>query len=719
MYEYAPIQVALRVCSLMLLVAAAGCGGGGSGGGESEGGNTAAPGAVQGMASKGPLQGATVDRYAINSAGIKQGGSTANASTDAAGNFNFGSSSPDATLVETCGGSFVDESDPATPKRRVSLSSSPCQGLTGILPANAATVAITPITQALYEKALRETNPAAGDFELVYGNNRSNFQAAFGFDPVTLIPTDPTNPTGSTAQKQYAMVLGGFAQVINAAAVKLGMSAPSYDLIQALIKDLSDGRIDGEAKGNPVPVGIGGPNLPGDIDFNAEINRFRNNNAAAYAGVPLVVVNEDVAAQDESIPCVDPPEGLVGWWPGDGNADDIVNENHGTLQGSATFAPGMVGQAFDFNGIGAFVEVPDSTALSVTGSLTIDAWVKPRAYASSFDPLVSKWNDIGVNKRSYTLLLNADGQVSLYVSSDGTGDPGKIAAVHSGVALPLEQHTHVAGVFDADAGSLTLYFDGVPVAQVTAVPFNSILDNDQALMIGAGDAGGVARQFSNAVIDEVEIFNRALDPGEIQSIYNAGSAGKCKNILRPNVMLCGGSSRSPSVFYPPGTSFTLINSCTPDANAQAIFVTRGSGGSVNAPVFQDYVSNGGIVLTEYSISHLVWQAVFNETTVRGNGFGSCQDTLPSVVQFNPSDPFWLANTFQSVPLNQSGCGFSVGAYPGITALAGWDSTHAAVGYRALGQGRVWATDFDWQDNQNFPYSYTIQLMGYMMTHRRP
>jgi hypothetical protein len=33
---------------------------------------------------------------------------------------------------------------------------------------------------------------------------------------------------------------------------------------------------------------------------------------------------------------------LVGWWPGDGNANDIVAGNNGTLQGNVTFVPGMV-----------------------------------------------------------------------------------------------------------------------------------------------------------------------------------------------------------------------------------------------------------------------------------------------------------------------------------------------------------------------------------------
>jgi hypothetical protein len=32
----------------------------------------------------------------------------------------------------------------------------------------------------------------------------------------------------------------------------------------------------------------------------------------------------------------------------------------------------------------------------------------------------------------------------------------------------------------------------------------------------------------NTIIDEVEIFNRALTPDELKRIFKAGSAGKCK-----------------------------------------------------------------------------------------------------------------------------------------------------------------------------------------------
>src|SRR5258708_6766750 len=64
--------------------------------------------------------------------------------------------------------------------------------------------------------------------------------------------------------------------------------------------------------------------------------------------------------------CVSVPSGLVGWWPGEGNTDDIQAGDNGTLQGGATFAPGEVGQAFSLNGTNAYVQAPDSSALDPT-----------------------------------------------------------------------------------------------------------------------------------------------------------------------------------------------------------------------------------------------------------------------------------------------------------------------------------------------------------------
>jgi len=48
------------------------------------------------------------------------------------------------------------------------------------------------------------------------------------------------------------------------------------------------------------------------------------------------------------------------------------------------------------------------------------------------------------------------------------------------------------------------------------------------LNIGFTWGGGTPRRFFRGIVDELEIFNRALSQTEIQTVYNAGSAGKCK-----------------------------------------------------------------------------------------------------------------------------------------------------------------------------------------------
>lgn len=72
--------------------------------------------------------------------------------------------------------------------------------------------------------------------------------------------------------------------------------------------------------------------------------------------------------------CTPPPSNMVSWWGGDNNALDIVGTNHGTLMNGATFASGMVGQAFSFDGVDDYVDL--GAGWFTYQSFTIDMWVK-------------------------------------------------------------------------------------------------------------------------------------------------------------------------------------------------------------------------------------------------------------------------------------------------------------------------------------------------------
>ncbi|MBK6724213.1 MAG: LamG domain-containing protein [Acidobacteria bacterium] len=75
--------------------------------------------------------------------------------------------------------------------------------------------------------------------------------------------------------------------------------------------------------------------------------------------------------------CTPPPPNMTQWWPGDGNANDIQGPTfeNGTLNG-ATFEPGLVDQAFSFDGVNDYVDVGGTPIELASSPFTVDFWMK-------------------------------------------------------------------------------------------------------------------------------------------------------------------------------------------------------------------------------------------------------------------------------------------------------------------------------------------------------
>ena len=95
-------------------------------------------------------------------------------------------------------------------------------------------------------------------------------------------------------------------------------------------------------------------NVAGATGTSLILNSVQSSNAGPYRVIvsnAAGAVSSAVATLDVLAPsaCVALPGGLVGWWPADGNANDLSGTNHGILQGGASAsAAGLVGSAFRF-----------------------------------------------------------------------------------------------------------------------------------------------------------------------------------------------------------------------------------------------------------------------------------------------------------------------------------------------------------------------------------
>jgi len=227
--------------------------------------------------------------------------------------------------------------------------------------------------------------------------------------------------------------------------------------------------------------------------------------------------------------CVIPPSGLVSWWPGDGNALDIQSSNDGTLQNGATFAAGFVtsgnGQAFSFDGGNDFVEIPNSASLNVqTGDFSVDAWFKIDGGNSGY--IVSK--DSCGTSGIWNIFAGGGGITFRTVGASGS-------EIISSPPVSVGDWHHVVAV--KDGTTMLLYLDGVFVSSGTQ---DSMATTVFPVRIGTRggsitNPGGCGDVFFSGEIDEVEIYNRALNPSEIQAIFDADSAGKCKSPLEPKL----------------------------------------------------------------------------------------------------------------------------------------------------------------------------------------
>jgi hypothetical protein len=219
------------------------------------------------------------------------------------------------------------------------------------------------------------------------------------------------------------------------------------------------------------------------------------------------------------VPSYVPTNGLVGYWPFNGNAnDESGNGNNGTNNGAAltTDRFGNSNTAFYFSssGCSTYIDAQINTT-SINGALTISFWVN-RIDSGCISPRIMKF------------FAPSDGPGTHVFGWPNYSNNPSTAFVTSTIESPFYQYNNISNniwshiVFTNDGSIAKLYQDGVLLS--------SNITTGAVTLAGNANFGRMvnpAYDAFNGKIDDIGIWNRALTQQEITNLFSSVSSNEC------------------------------------------------------------------------------------------------------------------------------------------------------------------------------------------------
>jgi hypothetical protein len=229
------------------------------------------------------------------------------------------------------------------------------------------------------------------------------------------------------------------------------------------------------------------------------------------------------------LPSYIPTNGLAGWWSFSGNAIDQSSYNaNGTVYGATLTTDRFenINSAYFFDGIDDYIMIgnPVPTHLQIQNEITLSAWIYVTQYPTISNEylglIVGSQCDACVN-RGATIFLdgrtNSDGQPSpsghIHFQI-GSGSNWQASNTQSQV--PLNQWVHIVATRKANENA-KIYYNGV-LQPLASAPWNGTISYLNAFF-AIGKQQDRTRYF-NGKIDDVGVWNRALDECEVQQLYS-------------------------------------------------------------------------------------------------------------------------------------------------------------------------------------------------------
>lgn len=206
-----------------------------------------------------------------------------------------------------------------------------------------------------------------------------------------------------------------------------------------------------------------------------------------------------------------PTNGLVGYWPFNGNATDVSgNGNNGIVNGATltTDRFGNQNSAYSFDGINDQIVVADTNILDITKNLSLCAWIKPASFGSE-NKIITKFPP-----NSYQLSV-WNNKAIIQICPNGQPDYWDNKCI-SNDSININKWSFICGIYDYDNNLMKVYINGVLEKSVSV---SGQINSGNAPVI-IGNFYGGTNWWWHGVIDDIRIYNRALSATEILALYN-------------------------------------------------------------------------------------------------------------------------------------------------------------------------------------------------------
>ncbi|MBK7801803.1 MAG: VCBS repeat-containing protein [Chloracidobacterium sp.] len=371
--------------------------------------------------------------------------------------------------------------------------------------------------------------------------------------------------------------------------------------------------------------------------------------------------------------CTPQAADIISRWGAENNSLDAIGLNNAVLNGNTNFVSGKVGNAFNLDGSGDFVQVAVPNGLPLgNDARTMELWFRT--------PI-----DLSVSTEAGIIQYGTASTGSMFGLITSGNAPGKLyfyghSADLAGTTTILPNTWYHAAV-TFDGTTLKLYLNG-QLENQAAMTLNTVLES-HGLSMGYRIGGA----YWNGQIDEPAIYGRALTDTEIRSIYDSGNAGKCSACSpAPTGLVSWWRGSNNAIDIISGNNGTLLGGAGyADGKVGRAFSFNGTTATVDVPD-----NNSLDVTTEFSLASWVKPEVI--------------PTYPNgALVMSKVGPISNLNGYQLTLTNIEGvnkiwCGFNTGGgWPQYTATGGsvpigaW--THVACSYdhdtlRVLQDGQV-------------------------------